>query len=100
MSAPDDPVEVVPDPRIVNRDDIVQRTQCIVCQSWRLLLLLAWLRLTTSKSARFGAVSPTQLCETFSTSSHVLCARGRASGLAFGSFDWGSERPADIEELI
>ena len=47
-----DPVEVVPDPLIVNRDDIVQRTQCT--RSWRLLLLLAWLRLATSSSARFG----------------------------------------------
>jgi hypothetical protein len=31
--------------------------------------LLAWLRLATSSSARFGAASPTQLCETFRTSS-------------------------------
>jgi hypothetical protein len=34
-----------------------------------LFLLLAWLRLATSKSARFGPASPTQLCETFRTSS-------------------------------
>jgi len=31
--------------------------------------LLAWLRLATSSSARFGAASPTQLCERFRTSS-------------------------------
>ena len=31
--------------------------------------LLSWLPLATSSSARFGAASPTQLCETFRTSS-------------------------------
>ena len=31
--------------------------------------MLAWLRLATSSSARFGAASPTQLCERFCTSS-------------------------------
>src|SRR6516225_4240988 len=30
---------------------------------------LSWLRLATSSSARFGAASPTQLCERFTTSS-------------------------------
>jgi hypothetical protein len=34
--------------------------------------LLSWLRLATSSSARFGAASPTQLCETFPTSSLSL----------------------------
>jgi hypothetical protein len=36
---------------------------------------LTWLRLATSKSARFGAASPTHLCERFCTSS-----RSRNSG--------------------
>ena len=31
--------------------------------------LLSWLRLATTSSARFGAASPTQLCERFCTSS-------------------------------
>src|SRR5262249_3750518 len=50
-------VEVALDPLVVNRDDIVQRTWCIVCHGGS--LLLAWLRLATSSSARFGAASPT-----------------------------------------
>src|SRR5262245_40204569 len=33
---------------------------------------LTWLRLATSKSARFGAASPTYLCERFCTSSGYL----------------------------
>src|SRR5215813_6323487 len=57
------------DPLVVNRDDIVQRTRCIVWHGGS--LLLAWLRLATSSSARFGAASPTQLCERFCTSSAV-----------------------------
>ena len=36
--------------------------------------MLAWLRLATSSSARFGAASPTQLCERFRTSSLVEAA--------------------------
>jgi hypothetical protein len=39
--------------------------------------LLAWLRLATSSSARFGAASPTQLCETFRTSSRVAEIRAQ-----------------------
>jgi hypothetical protein len=35
---------------------IVQRTRCIVSHAGS--ILLAWLRLATSKSARFGAASP------------------------------------------
>ena len=35
------------------------------------LLLLTWLRLATSSSAKFGAASPTYLCEEFRTSSGV-----------------------------
>src|SRR5215831_3822584 len=54
---PHDPVEVALDPLVVNRDDIVQRTRCIVRHGGS--LLLAWLRLATSSSARFGAASPT-----------------------------------------
>jgi hypothetical protein len=42
--APHHPLEVALDPLVVNRDDVVQ--------------LLAWLRLATSSSARFGAASP------------------------------------------
>ena len=34
--------------------------------------MLAWLRLATSSSARFGAASPTQLCERFCTSSRFI----------------------------
>src|SRR6266480_6369443 len=51
--APHHPVEVALDPLVVDRDDIVQRTRCIVWHGGS--LLLAWLRLATSSSARFGA---------------------------------------------
>ena len=51
-----DPVEVVLDPLVVNRECSADSMQS---PSWRLRLLLAWLRLATSKSARFGAASPT-----------------------------------------
>ena len=44
----------------------------------RLLLLLAWLRLATSKSARFGSVSPTQLYET-SVRHHIVTGHERTS---------------------
>src|SRR5262249_40863968 len=67
--APHHPVEVALDPLVVNRDDIVQRTRCIVCHGGS--FLLTWLRLATSSSARFGAASPTQLCERFRTSSLI-----------------------------
>jgi hypothetical protein len=33
---------------------------------------LAWLRLATSSSARFGSRQPTYLCERFTTSSHIV----------------------------
>src|SRR5580704_2908954 len=49
----------------VNRDDIAQSTRCIVGHGG--FLLLTWLRLASSSSAKFG--SPIQLCETFPTSS-------------------------------
>src|SRR6516164_8186805 len=55
------------DPLIINRDDCPKRTRCSLCHGGS--LLLAWLRLATSSSARFGAASPTQLCERFCTSS-------------------------------
>src|SRR5262245_36611278 len=65
--APYQPVQVVLDPLVVDRDDIAQRTRCILCHGGS--FLLSWLCLATSSSARFGAASPTQLCETFCTSS-------------------------------
>jgi hypothetical protein len=49
------PVEVALDPLVVNRDDIAQRTRCILVHGGS--LLLSWLRLATSSSARFGAVA-------------------------------------------
>src|SRR5215471_3792630 len=67
--ATDHTVQVTFDPLVINRDDIAQRTRCILCHGGS--LLLAWLRLATSSSARFGAASPTQLCERFRTSSIV-----------------------------
>src|SRR5262249_31588056 len=80
-------VEVALDPLVVNRDDIVQRTWCIVCHGGS--LLLAWLRLATSSSARFGAASPTQLCERFCTSSGRSRSR---STHASTSLDCGRSR--------
>jgi hypothetical protein len=41
---------------IVNRDDIAQSTRCILGHGG--LLLLTWLRLATSSSARFGGRQP------------------------------------------
>src|SRR5262245_29828370 len=70
MSPPPCPVPTGPgglDPLVVDRDDFAQRTRCILCHGGS--FLLSWLRLATSSSARFGAASPTQLCETFCTSS-------------------------------
>jgi hypothetical protein len=49
-------VEVALDPLIVNRDDITQSTRCIVGHGG--FLLLTWLRLATSSSARFGGRQP------------------------------------------
>src|SRR5438046_2829276 len=51
------PVEVALDPLVVNLDGVLQRTRCIVWHGGS--LLLAWLRLATSSSARFGAAGPT-----------------------------------------
>src|SRR5262245_2774576 len=51
------PIEVVLDPLIVNRDDVVQRTRCNLGHGGS--FSLTWLRLATSSSARFGAASPT-----------------------------------------
>src|SRR5262249_48670170 len=63
----DHAVQVILDPLIVNCDDIAQRTRCSLSHGGS--FLLSWLRLATSSSARFGAASPTRLCETFPTSS-------------------------------
>src|SRR5690349_2501094 len=65
--APDHPIQVILDPLVVNRNDIAQRTRCILGHGGS--FLLTWLRLATSSSARFGAASPTQLCERNRTSS-------------------------------
>jgi hypothetical protein len=54
-------------PLIINRDDIAKRTRSILSHGGS--LLLAWLRFATSSSARFGAASPTYLCERSCTSS-------------------------------
>jgi hypothetical protein len=61
---------VVLDPLIVNRDDIPKRTQCSLVHGGA--FSLSWLRSATSSSARFGAASPPQLCETFPTSSGLM----------------------------
>src|SRR5262245_8675978 len=73
--ATDHTVQVTFDPLVINRDDIAQRTRCILCHG--VSLSLSWLLLATSSSARFGAASPTQLCERFTTSSRDA-ARPRA----------------------
>src|SRR5437868_3516641 len=65
--ATDHTVQVTFDPLVINRDDIAQWTRCILYHGGS--LSLSWLRLATSSSARFGAASPTQLCERFNTSS-------------------------------
>jgi hypothetical protein len=49
-AAPHHPIEVVLDPIVVDRDDIMAAPSRLI-----------WLRLATSKSARFGAASPTYL---------------------------------------
>jgi hypothetical protein len=56
-------------PKALDPERPIREADSVYRLSWRLLLSVAWLRLATSKSARFGAVSPTQLCETFCTSS-------------------------------
>src|SRR5262245_12278085 len=47
---PPDPM--IFEPLVVNRDNIAQRTRCILCP--RGSVLLAWLRLATCSSASFG----------------------------------------------
>src|SRR5690242_13188124 len=74
--APDHPIQVILDPLVVNRNDIAQRTRCILGHGGS--FLLTWLRLATSSSARFGAASPTQLCERNRTSSRLLRSLGYA----------------------
>jgi hypothetical protein len=44
------------DPLIINRDDVVQWTQCILSHGG--FLLLTWLRLATFSSTRFGGRQP------------------------------------------
>jgi CBS-domain-containing membrane protein len=61
------------DPLIINRDDIAKRTRCSLSHGGS--FLLSWLRLATTSSARFGAASPTYLCERFCTSSEELKVR-------------------------
>src|SRR5215469_1581251 len=68
-----DPVEVALDPLVVNRDDIVQRTRCSLGHGGS--FSLTWLRLATSSSARFGAVSPN--CAKDSVRHLVSCFFGR-----------------------
>src|SRR5215471_19319897 len=80
--ATDHTVQVTFDPLVINRDDIAQRTRCILCHGGS--LSLSWLRLATSSSARFGAASPTQLCERFRTSSAPIC---RIEWMTHLSFD-------------
>src|SRR5262249_21730703 len=77
-----DPVEVVLDPLVVDRDDIVQRTRCRLGHGGS--FSLAWLGFATSSSARFGAASPIYFCVRFCTSttdpSAATCACGRPTG--------------------
>jgi hypothetical protein len=68
------------DPLVINRDDIAQQTRCILCHGG--FLSLSWLRLATSSSARFGAASPTQLCERFTTSSFLLAPREQVQAIS------------------
>jgi hypothetical protein len=51
--------------------------------TWR-LPLLTWLRLATSSSARFGAASPTQLCERLRASSIGHAVDAMQQGLPWG----------------
>jgi hypothetical protein len=51
------PVEVILDPLVVDRDDIVSGLGVVSFMAAPSLRLL-WLRLATSSSARFGAASP------------------------------------------
>jgi hypothetical protein len=67
-------VEVAPDPIIINRDDISGLGGSSPMAA-PFCCLVALSRLATSKSARFGAASPTQLCETSCTSSLALKRR-------------------------
>jgi hypothetical protein len=61
-TAPDSTVQMVLNPLIVNRDDIAPFGLGVV-SAMAPPFLLSWLRLTPTRSARFGAGSPTQLCE-------------------------------------
>src|SRR5262245_7827798 len=51
-----DLVDVVLDPLVVNRNDIVQRSRCNLGHGGS--FSLPWLRLATSSSARFGGRQP------------------------------------------
>jgi hypothetical protein len=69
---------------------------------------LSWLRLSTSSSARFGAASPTQLCERLTTSSRdqdilgLLLQPGARlkPGASFGRVwpeTWVTQQPVSLE---
>jgi hypothetical protein len=67
------------DPLIINRDDFNGLSvSSVMAASSR----LAWLRLATSSSARFGSRRPNNLCERFPTSSSGDHAREQLSGNA------------------
>src|SRR5215813_13066157 len=66
-AAPHHSVKVVLDPLVVDRDDIVQQTWCSLGHGGSFSAYLV--AFATPKSARFGAASPTYLCERFCTSS-------------------------------
>src|SRR5262249_47560328 len=72
-AAPHHSVKVVLDPLVVDRDDIVQQTWCSLGHGGSFSAYLV--AFATSKSARFGAASPTYLCERFCTSSQGQSVR-------------------------
>src|SRR5262249_14662427 len=54
--ATDHTVQVTFDPLVINRDDIAQRTRCILCHGGS--LSLSWLRLATSSSSQIRGRQP------------------------------------------
>ena len=76
-----DPVEVVLDPLVVNRDDIVQRTRCNVGPGGS--FSLTWLRLATSSSARFGPPALPKCAKESVRHRTIQAARGDYTCFAF-----------------
>jgi hypothetical protein len=89
------PVEVILDPLVVDRDDIVQRTRCSLIHGVSLLRLL-WLRLATSSSARFGAASQYLFVRKFCTSSF----RPYRSALNVEQMRWARKEKGRVGEIF